>query len=409
MVAVPLTIMSQLAREPLPVTGERQLAYLLVEIRPSEAASPLPVNLALLLDRSGSMRGPRLAAVKDGIARAIDLLTPQDKLTIVAFDDTVDLIATAQPVEDPDRLKSAALLIEDGGGTVLAPGMGVGLAELRRVAAPDRASQVIVLTDGVSRDDADQCEQLAMQAGAAGVPIIPLGCGAEWDFAQLEAIAALSGGPPPEFLRTPADIAPGIIRHVRAARTVVARGARAQIRFVAGVTPRRASQVAPFMRPCDAAIEDRSATVLLGDIAVGVPHALLFELLVEPKRGGTFRLAQVEIAMLGEEEPVRADVVVVFSASSTKRPRVRPVVAHYVERAIAARLVLYALSHSDGADRPAFAPNIVALFSGEAREQLDLLAAGTPLSPEGRKTLLAQVSDLTGSWRSLAESLEGDR
>ncbi len=404
MTGLPLTITSQLAREPLPVTGERQLAYLLVEVRASESAGlPLPLNLSLVLDRSSSMRGPRLSAVKDAIGRVVDLLTPDDTLSIVTFDDMVDLVAPAQPVSDPESLKAAAALIEEGGGTAMSLGMSLGLAELSKVAAPERASRMILLTDGTTRGDAGQCERLATEAGAVGVTIVPLGCGAEWDDTLLEAIAAKSGGPPPDYLRTAGEIAPGFARHTLTAREIMARGVTAEVRFVAGVMPRRVTQVAPFVRLLDSAIDDRSLTVLLGDVPRLTPHALLIELLIEPKRGGTFRVAQIEVKGPGESEPVRADVVVVFSASAAKRPQVRPIVLHYVERAVAARLVLRALADGETA-RPTFAPSVLDLFESEAREQLDALIAGRSLSPEGRKALIAHVRELTGARRSLVSS-----
>ncbi len=411
MTVPPITIASQIGREPLPVTGEAQVAYLLVDVQANVAALPterLPLNLSLVLDRSGSMRGPRLNALKDALMQLIDQLEPRDALSVITFDDMVDLVIPAQLVEDREALKTAVSLIEDGGGTAMSLGMSMSLSELRKFATPDRATRMIVLTDGFTRNDAEQCQILADTAVAEGITIATIGFGAEWDDAFLELIGERTGGPPPDYVRAPIEIGTGLQRQLRSAQAIVLRKVQVQIKFVAGITPRRVTRVAPFARPTDSAIEERTVSVLLGDLEREVPQRLLIELLIEPKRGGTFRIAQIEATALSEADPpapdgpvppVRADVVVTFSGSASKRPKLRPVVLFYIERTIAARIVLNALNDPQ-AERPPLAANITRLFDTEGRELLETLWAGRPLSPEGRKALYARVYELTRARRS---------
>ncbi len=401
-----IAITSQLAREPLPVTGEQQVAFLLVEARASEALAAgvrLPLNLALVLDRSGSMRGPRLQHLKAAIKQMIDHLTSDDILSIIAYDDTVQLVAPAAPVTDPETLGAAVDLIEHGGGTAMALGMSLGLAELRQHAGPNYLSRMILISDGAT-EGADQCLTLAEEAGAEGISIMPIGIGAEWDDILLEQISALSGGDPPDYVRVPADISASLMHQVQAARAVVVPGLTLDMRFVAGVTPRRVTRVAPFLRPVDGGVEERAVTVRLGHLEHDLPQALLLELLIEPKRGGTFRIAQIESSSSGglEGTLVRADVVVTFSASASKRPQMRPVVLHYVERVNAARIINRALDDPQ-AEPTAIAPAIANLFDAEGREQIEILRAGHPLSPEGRKVLRARTRALTSMRRKAAE------
>ena len=394
-----LTISSQLGREPLPVTGEPQAAYLLIDIQANEAATPIarsPLNLCLVLDRSGSMRGPRMNAMKDALLTVIDTLTPEDVLSVVTYDDMVDLVVPAQHVEDRESLKAAISIIEDGGGTAMSLGMSLGLAELHKYAA-DHVSRMILLTDGMTRGDEQQCLQLAEAAAHECFSITPLGIGAEWDDEFLEQISARSGGTPPEYIRTPTELAPAFVHGIEAASATAQCGVQLTIRFVAGVTPRRVTRVAPFIRTVDAAIEEQAVTVLLGDVEHGLPQRLLVELLIEPKRGGTFRIAQIEATSGSHPEQsalVRADVVVPFSASASKRPQIRPVVLHYIERATAIRLIQRALENPETKRAP-LSPNIARLFDREGRELLEAFWSGAPLSPEGRKTLNAKLRDLT--------------
>ena len=394
-----ITITTQLAREPLPVTDKAQLVYLLVEVRanPSLTDLPrLPLNLALVLDRSGSMSGPRLQYMKTATQAVIDLLTPDDVLSIITFDDTIEIVADAEPVGNRAALKAAVELIEEGGGTAMALGMSLGLAELRRHLGPHSLSRMIVLTDGPTNGDEAQCRLLAAEAGAEGIAIAPLGFGAEWDETLLEDLATASGGDPPEYVRAPQDVIDCFTQQVQMARGVVIPGLSLDMHFVAGVTPRRVTRVAPFLRAIEASITDRQIAVNLGDLAVDIPQALLVEVVIEPKRGGNFRIAQIEAnsSATPDATMLRSDVVVTFSTSATHLPQMHPVVLHYVERVNAARIVWRALAAPSN-DPITLAPNTLALYDFEGREQLERLCAGRPLTPEGRKILQVKTHALT--------------
>jgi hypothetical protein len=90
-----LTLTCTWGRAPLPTSAGPQAAYLLVETLAAAAAEAVPLNFCLVLDRSGSMQGAKLAAMKDATKRVIDTLTPQDVVAIVLFDDTVQVLAPA--------------------------------------------------------------------------------------------------------------------------------------------------------------------------------------------------------------------------------------------------------------------------------------------------------------------------
>jgi Ca-activated chloride channel family protein len=388
--AVPVLITTQAVRDPLPMTGNQQLAYVLLEVRPSEAlaaATQLPLNVILAVDRSRSMQGPRIQCLKEALMSVIESLTPEDALTIVTYDDTVDLVVPAQLVADREPLLNAVALLDEGGGTLISLGMSLGLAEGRKFVGPERVSRMIVLTDGVTEGDEAHCLRLAQEAGDVGVPIIPIGYGADWDDAFLTELGELSSGPPPSYVHAPADITACLVGHVQVARQVRLRQVELAAKFVTGVTPHRITQVTPFIRPLDQTVEDGVATMRLGDIASEAVPAVLLELLIEPKKAGAFRLAQIEARIPGAEAPTvlgQADVVVTFSAGTARKPQIRPVVAHYAERVNVARIIARML------DDPAGAPlseGFYQLVDGDTRELLQALAAGRPVAPEGRKAL----------------------
>ena len=75
-----VSLICQMGRERMQATGGAQMVYVLVEARPNDAAiqTRMPLNLALVLDHSGSMKGAKLQAVKEAVKLVIDHMDPQD-------------------------------------------------------------------------------------------------------------------------------------------------------------------------------------------------------------------------------------------------------------------------------------------------------------------------------------------
>src|SRR5260370_10047470 len=104
-----VTLTHQLGKEYIPVTGGSQLAYVLLEAKPTEmmAQVRMPLNFALVIDHSGSMRGAKLKNVREAVKMVIDHLEPTDYISVVIFDDTAQLIIPSMPANDPLASKSA--------------------------------------------------------------------------------------------------------------------------------------------------------------------------------------------------------------------------------------------------------------------------------------------------------------
>ena len=65
------------------------------------SAAPRPAHtIVVVLDRSGSMSGPRLFAAKSALAALIDRLDPTDKLGVVVFDNTAQVVLPTRPLGD---------------------------------------------------------------------------------------------------------------------------------------------------------------------------------------------------------------------------------------------------------------------------------------------------------------------
>src|SRR5436305_12835126 len=92
---------------------------------PADDARP-PLKLALVLDRSGSMHGPKLEVTKACAAWLVRRLNANDEVGIVTYDDAVDLLAPLAPV-DADAVVHALGHVFAGGTTNLSGGWLKGL------------------------------------------------------------------------------------------------------------------------------------------------------------------------------------------------------------------------------------------------------------------------------------------
>ncbi|HEU5089750.1 MAG TPA: VWA domain-containing protein, partial [Roseiflexaceae bacterium] len=291
-------------RAPLPVTQTPQVADLYVEATAAAATESVPLNYCMVLDRSGSMQGAKLAALKDATKRAIDLLNAQDIVSIVLFDDTVQVLVPATAASDKDGLKAQIDAIQEAGGTAMSGGMQAGLAELQRNASADRVSGMLILTDGQTWGDEATCRTLAGQIGQMGARITALGLGAEWNEKLLDDLADATGGVS-DYIADPAQITTFFQRAVRSAQGTVAQDARLLLRLVRDVTPRAVHRTAPVIANLGyQPIGQNEVAVRLGNLETDTPAAVVVELMLPPRAAGGFRVAQAELhyTPLGESE-----------------------------------------------------------------------------------------------------------
>ncbi len=400
-----VTLAHQLGKDFMPVTGGSQLAYALIEAKPTAlmAQVRMPLNFALVIDHSGSMRGAKLRNVREAVKMVIDRLEPTDYISVVIFDDTAQVIIPSMPANDKPGMKAAIDRIQDAGGTTMSLGMIQGLGELRRWNIPNAVNRMILLTDGVTYGDTDRCRQLARDAVAAGISIYPLGIGSDWDESLLDDIGQLSGGMPAEFIKSPADAMNLFEQQVQSAVAVAVRNAVLTLRLPAGVTPRKAVKVLPIIRDIDAStLSDRQIVVPLGDLEKDTSQSVLVELMIDPRPAGLFRIAQVEltydvplVGLVGEK--LRDDIKVTFSADADQTSQVNALVMNFAEKANAQRLVTRILDEykRTGKATTRLAPNVTRVLDSETLSAIDQINQGQQISQEQVKSIGNKTRKLT--------------
>jgi Ca-activated chloride channel family protein len=408
-----VTLTSRLNKANLPVMNTQQLVYVLLEAAPSAAvqAVQMPLNLALVLDKSGSMQGEKIQNLRAAAKLVVDRLTPQDLISIVAFSDRKYLIAESQPVSDKQALKQKIDRIRDGGGTAISGGMAQGLVELDKAVSPDRISRMLLLTDGQTFGDEKQCKKLGKEAGDKGIVVNALGLGDDWNEDLLDDVAEASGGVA-DFIDSPAKIVGFFQSAVQAMQDTVVHNAQLILRLANGVTPRQVWQVLPMIsnlgyRP----LSDRDVQVGLGELEKGQPRSLLVELLVGARPAGQYRVAQAEVSYdvpgLGiAGGKVKSDIVIEFTADAARAKEYDAEVMNIVEKVTAFKLQTRALEEAKmgnitGASEKLRAAATRLLEMGEndlaqsALQEAENLEKSGQMSSHGTKKLRYETRKLT--------------
>ncbi len=408
-----VTLTSRLNKASMPVMNTQQLVYVLLEAAPSAAmqAVQMPLNLALVLDKSGSMQGEKIQNLRSAAKLVVDRLSPQDLISIVAFSDRKYLIAESQPVTDKQALKQKIDRIRDGGGTAISGGMAQGLAELDKALSSARISRMLLLTDGQTFGDEKQCKKLGKEAGSKGIVVNALGLGDDWNEDLPDEVSEASGGVA-DFIDSPTKIVGFFENAVQAMQASVVQNAQLILRLANGITPRQVWQVLPMIsnlgyRP----LSDRDVQVSLGELEKGQPRSLLVELLVGARAAGQYRVAQAEVSYdvpgLGiAGEKVKADIVLEFTADAARAREYDAEVMNIVEKVTAFKLQTRALEEAKmgniaGASEKLRAAATRLLEMGEqdlaesALQEAENLEKSGQMSSHGTKKLRYETRKLT--------------
>lgn len=156
-----------------------------------------PLNLALVLDRSGSMEGNKMRRLREAARQAVGRLRSDDVLTIIAFDSSAKVILPAGKVGNRRAALRAVEGLEAGGSTALYGGVSQGLRQLREYKGRDRVSRLILISDGLANVGPSTPSELAglgREAGGLGIPVTTFGLGLDFGEDLMTRLALASDG-----------------------------------------------------------------------------------------------------------------------------------------------------------------------------------------------------------------------
>ena len=227
--------------------GTATLLLNLVTPTTGQKSDRLPVDVAFVLDRSGSMGSDKLALAKQAILSAITRLTDRDRIALVAYDHEVDTLLPLLPATAATRqtLRSVLNLVDARGSTNLSGGWLRGCGELADAVgagatgqAAERVHRAILLTDGQANQgivDPDELATHAQELRRRGITTTTLGVGIDFDGPFLSQLAEAGGGTF-AFIEHPGELAAFFATELDELVSIAARAVSVAIAVPAGAT-----------------------------------------------------------------------------------------------------------------------------------------------------------------------------
>lgn len=188
-----------------------------------------PLNISVVLDRSGSMSGDKLEFVKKATDFIVKNLHATDTLSIVQYDDTVDVVSKSGLVTDKENLYKKIKGIEAGGMTNLSGGMMEGYNQSFSTRRNGLVNRVLLLSDGLANvgiTEPEQLQRIAQQHfREKGIGLSTFGVGEGFNELLMTALAEY-GGANYYFIATPDQIPQIFAKELSGLLSVVAQNAR---------------------------------------------------------------------------------------------------------------------------------------------------------------------------------------
>ena len=203
------------------------------------------VNVALVLDRSGSMGGDKMAKTIDAAVAFVNRLHSDDIISIITYDDRVNVLLPATKISNRDAIIKKIRAIRVGGSTALYAGVTEGAKELRKFIDQKRVSRIILLSDGIANvgpSSPSELAQLGMKLRKEGFSVTTLGLGDGYNEDLMTQLAIKSDGNH-KFLRTNKDIETFFNKELGALSAIVAKNVTIDIICSEGIKPLRVLDV----------------------------------------------------------------------------------------------------------------------------------------------------------------------
>jgi Ca-activated chloride channel family protein len=295
-------------RSSIAVPGESAASYALLKLIPSGggAAKPLSLNLAIVLDVSGSMYEEdgtsisRLKRIQDAARTAIAKLKPEDTLAIVAFAHNAQLVLPSTSLADKAKIEDVIQRIDmfdvDPGGTAMDQGIQLAMDEVAKSVGPGKLSQLVILTDGETSGE-QVCRQLAQQAGQKKIRFHIIGVGTEWNQNLIKDLAKLAEGDWGYIDVNDASAAERVF--VQEFESLAAAGflnVEMHLRPKKDIKIKRVRMVVPEIKElATTEAEERHLVASLGTLERDKPTRYILDLSLPKRPDGKFSIADIEI------------------------------------------------------------------------------------------------------------------
>ncbi|MFL5312074.1 MAG: vWA domain-containing protein [Myxococcales bacterium] len=246
------------------------------------------VNAVLVVDRSGSMSGEKIARARDAARALVAALDAEDRLAIVDFASDAHLLLASAPVTPAFKEVALAQVsrLQATTGTNLSAALDLAGPQLERGKAPSRLDKVFLATDGLANEGvSDRAGLLQIAARDFGrATVSTFGIGEDYDEDLLAALAAQGGGRT-RFIHSASELEPAMRAELTRAARTVARDVRLEVRGLSGA---RVARVLGYGAD--------GGSIRLPDFAAGEERRVLVKLALVPVAEGEGEVARVALS-----------------------------------------------------------------------------------------------------------------
>jgi Ca-activated chloride channel family protein len=200
-----------------------------------------PVNVAIVIDKSGSMGGEKIQHARQAAVTALQQLRETDIVSVVTYDDRVEVVVPATKLSDRTEVIRKINTIGSGGSTALFAGVSKGSQELHKFLSREQVNRVVLLSDGIANvgpSSPGELGRLGMSLAQDGISVTTLGLGLGYNEDLMTELANRSDGNH-AFVRHPHQLAGIFTREFGDILSVVAQDLEITIHCAEGIRPVR--------------------------------------------------------------------------------------------------------------------------------------------------------------------------
>ncbi|MEM7696965.1 MAG: VWA domain-containing protein [Verrucomicrobiota bacterium] len=303
-----LQIRTQLDRPVLLQQGDRHRVVVEIEIEGIDAPARErpPLNIAVVMDRSGSMSGQKLEQARQAASLLVSQLSPNDRVSLITYDSEIEVLVPSTRMKKKARAITRQIsAIVPGGSTALYAGVEAGAEQVAEFYDEASLNRVILLSDGLANvgpKSNREIVSLGQRFADQGISVTTIGLGFDYNEILMTSLAEASDA---NFYHV-ADVEtlPEVFeRELGELQSVVARKIVVEVTCPSGVKPLR------FLgRPetLDAQVE----TVELATVAGKQSRRLFLECEVSPEAEVSEQeIAQVVARFIDARDQEQAEVV----------------------------------------------------------------------------------------------------
>jgi Ca-activated chloride channel homolog len=298
----PMMLQTRLA-QPVMKAGETQRNHLRIALSgcEREKTDRTPVNVAFVVDRSGSMQGARIAQAREAAITALKRLDGNDIASVVIFDNLIDVLVPAQPVADHSAFADPIRQVAARGNTAIYDAVLAGAGEVRRFKDTRRLNRVVLLSDGLANvgpSKPDDFARLGRDLLADGISVSTIGLGLGYNEYLMLRLARASDGNH-AFVGEATDLIPIFNKEFDDVLGSCAQTVSIDVELSPGVRAVRALSR-------DGSIDGQHAKFQLNQVYQATEHYLLLEVEVDKAiAAGAPELGRVRVAYTAPQDGSR--------------------------------------------------------------------------------------------------------